>query len=187
MLSAFLTRLKSRARLEAEVLALRHQVNILNRTAPKRVRFIGFDRLLFVWLYRLWPEWISRQISEAFSCESLPANLIRDRDAANGEVFKRRPRAMGIRDRPTARRSPWQNGYVERLIGSIRRECLDHVIIFSEWHLRRVLVDYSDYYNTRRTHRLLRKDTPTGRPVTRQGEIPAFAHLGGLHHSFVRI
>ena len=112
---------------------------------------------------------------------------IRDRDAAYGEVFKRRLRAMGIRDRPTPRRSPWQNGYVERLIGTIRRECLDHVIIFSERHLRRVLVEYSDYYNTMRTHRSLRKDTPTGRPVTRQGEIRAFAHLGGLHHSFVRI
>ena len=94
---------------------------------------------------------------------------------------------MGIRDRPTARRSPWQNGYVERLIGSIRRECLDHVIIFSERHLRRVLVEYSDYYNTMRTHRSLRKDTPTGRPVKRQGDIRAFAHLDGLHHSFVRI
>ena len=87
----------------------------------------------------------------------------------------------------TARRSPWQNGYVERLIGSIRRECLDHVIIFSERHLRRVLVDYSDDYNTMRTHRSLRKDSPTGRPVKRQGEIRASAHLGGVHHSFVRI
>ena len=87
----------------------------------------------------------------------------------------------------TARRSPWQNGYVERLIGSIRRECLDHVIIFSERHLRRVLVEYSDYDNTMRTHRSLRKDTPPGRPVKRQGEIRAFAHLGGLNHSFVRI
>ncbi len=87
---------------------------------------------------------------------------------------------MGIRDRPTAPRSPWQNGYVERLIGSIRRECLDHVITVSERHLRRVLVEYSDYYNTMRTHRSLRKDAPIGRPVKRQGEIRAFAHLGGL-------
>ena len=112
VLSAFLTRFKSRARLEAEVLALRHQVNILNRTAPKRVRFTGFDRLLFVWLYRLWPEWISRQISGAFSCESLTAYLIRDRDAAYGEVFKQRLRAMGIRDRPTALRCRTDNSNV---------------------------------------------------------------------------
>lgn len=297
VLAAFLMRFRSRARLEAEVFALRHQLNILNRTAPKRVRFTGFDRLLFVWLYRLWPEllgsvtivrpetvvrwhrqgfrafwrwksrgvagrpripkqvqdlireislvnplwgaprihgellklgievvqstvakymvkhrrppsqswktflrnhangiaaidlfvvptvnfkllfglvilrhdrrllvhvgvtshptaeWISCQISEAFPWESSPAYLIRDRDAAYGEVFKQRLRAMGIRDRPTARRSPWQNGYVERLIGSIRREYLDHVIIFNERHLRRVLVECSGYYNTMRCAR----------------------------------
>lgn len=127
-------------------------------------------------------EWISRRISEAFPWKSSPACLIRYRDAASGEVFKRRLRAMGVSDCSTAQRTPWQNGYVECLIGSIRRECLDHVITFSERHLRRGLVEYFDYDNTKRPHRSLRKDTPTGRPVNRQGEIRAFAHPGGLHH-----
>jgi len=132
-------------------------------------------------------DWIARQISEAFPWDSSPSYLVRDRDGAYGNVFKRRLGAMGIRDRPTAPRSPWQNGYAERLIGSIRRECLDHVIVFNEQHLRRILVEYADYYNDLRTHRSLQKDTPMGRPVLRRGEIRALPHLGGLHHSFVRI
>jgi len=81
-----------------------------------------------------------------------PRNLIRDRDGAYGEVFIRRLRSIGIRDRPTSPRSPWQNGYAERLIGSIRRECLDHVIVFSERHLRHLLLCYMKYYNGARTH-----------------------------------
>jgi Integrase core domain len=92
-------------------------------------------------------EWLSYQISEAFPWDRAPRHLIRDRDGAFGEVFKRRLHAMGIRDRPTAPRSPWQNAYVERLIGSIRRDCLDHLIIVDERHLRRLLRDYAEYYN----------------------------------------
>ena len=94
---------------------------------------------------------------------------------------------MGIRDRPIAPRCPGQNAYAERVIGSVRRECRDHLIIFNEAHLRRVLVAYRDYYNRIRTHLSLAKDTPHGRPVQRVGEVPRIPHLGGLHRSFVRI
>jgi transposase InsO family protein len=325
------SRFKSRERLEAENLALRHQVTVLRRSAPGRLRLRGSDRFLFVWLYRLWPgvldsvviiqpetvvrwhrrgfkafwrwrsrgrhgrprvpkqvrdlirevslanplwgaprihgellklgieisqttvakymargrrppsqswrtflrnhadgiasidffvvptatcrllfgllilrhewrqlvhvgvtanptaEWIARQISEAFPWDTAPKYLIRDRDGVYGQVFRRRVRAMGIRDRPTAPRSPWQNAYVERLIGSIRRECLDHLIIIGEAHLRRVLRAYADYYNRTRTHLSLNKDTPLARPILREGRIKSIPHLGGLHHSYVRM
>ena len=97
-------------------------------------------------------EWLARQITEAFPWDTVPGFLIRDNDRAYGEAFTRRLRAMGIRDRPIAPRSPWQNGYVERSIGSIRRECLDHVIIWGEAHLRHVLKAYTAYYNATRTH-----------------------------------
>ena len=102
-------------------------------------------------------QWLSRQITQAFPWDSAPAFLIRDNDGAYGEVFKRRLLAMGIRDRPTARRSPWQNAHVERVIGSIRHECLDHMIVRSEEHLRRVLNAYTLYYNSTRTHLSLGK------------------------------
>ena len=96
-------------------------------------------------------DWIARQVSEACGWEPVPDYLVRDRDRVYGEAFTRRIRAMGIRDRPTAPRSPWQNGYAERLIGSIRRECLDQVIVFGERHLRHVLRAYQQYYNGTRT------------------------------------
>ncbi len=325
----FGSRLKSRERLEAENLSLRHQLNIVCRSAPKKVRLRRSDRFLFIWLYRLWrgvldsivivqPEtvvrwhrrgfkafwrwrsrgrpgrprvprevrdlireiglanplwgaprihgellklgidmgqttvakymargrrppsqswrtflrnhaegiasidffvvptatykllfgllilrherrwlvhfavtpnptadWIARPVSEAFPWDTTPTYLIRDR--AYGQVFKRRVRAMGIRDRPTAPRSPWQNACVERLIGSIRRECLDHLIIFGEAHLRHVLRAYAEYYNRSRTHLSLDKDTPLARPILREGRIRSMPHLGGLHHSYVRM
>ncbi len=132
-------------------------------------------------------DWIARQISEAFPWDTAPSYLIRDRESAYGRVFKRRVRAMGIRDRPTASRSPWQNGHVERLIGSIRRECVDHLIVFNEAHLRRVLRAYVDYYNGTRTHLSLNKDTPLARPILREGRMQFVPHLGGLHHSLIRI
>jgi len=94
---------------------------------------------------------------------------------------------MGIRDRPIAPRSPWQNGYVERMIGSIRRECLDHPIIFNEAHLRRALSTYARYHNAVRTHLALHKDAPLGRCIQRAGAIRRVPHVGGLHHAFVRI
>jgi transposase InsO family protein len=94
---------------------------------------------------------------------------------------------MGIRDRPTAPRSPWQNAHVERLIGSIRRECLDHVVILGEVHLRRVLAAYADYYNGLRTHRSLAKDAPLHRVTERLGTVTSRPLLGGLHHQYCRI
>jgi transposase InsO family protein len=94
---------------------------------------------------------------------------------------------MGIRDKPIAPRSPWQNGFVERLIGSIRRECLDHIIVFGEEHLRRVLQSYASYYNRTRTHRSLDKGAPVHRPVQRIGALKSRPILGGLHHQYIRI
>jgi transposase InsO family protein len=94
---------------------------------------------------------------------------------------------MGIRDRPTAPRSPWQNGHVERLIGSIRRECLDHVVIRGEGHLRWILTTYASYYNEQRTHRSLAKDAPLHRATERFGTLASQPLLGGLHHQYCRI
>jgi len=132
-------------------------------------------------------QWLARQITEAFPWDSAPNYIIRDNDGAYGDVFKRRVNAMGIRDRPTSPRSPWQNGYVERAIGSIRRECLDHVIVRDEAHLRRVLGAYSLYYNTTRTHLGLGKDSPNRRAVQHRGRIVTTDVLGGLHHQYARI
>jgi hypothetical protein len=131
-------------------------------------------------------EWIARQVNEAFPWDQAPRYLIRDRDGGYGHVYKRRLQAMGIRDRPTAPRSPWQNSYVERLIGSIRRDCLDHVIVLGEAHLRRVLRSYVAYYNGLRTHLSLAKDAPSGRGIQHSGPIIRRPILGGLHHQYVR-
>jgi transposase InsO family protein len=108
------------------------------------------------------------------------------RQAKGGEIFKRRLRAMGIRDRPTAPRSPWQNGHTERLIGSIRRECLDHVIVFGGRHLRHLLLSYMAYYSAR-IHLSLNKDAPVPRAVQAIGRSLPTPILGGLHHHYVRI
>lgn len=323
--------LRSRAALEAEIWALRHQINVLRRGAPKKLSFNGIDRLIFVALYRLFPrvcdalaivkpdtivrwhragfrlywrlksrrrggrprvsaairqliremsianplwgaprihgellklgidigqtsvakymvrrrgspsqgwktflrnhadgiaamdlfvvptvsfrllygllimahgrrqilwfgvtahptaEWIANQVTEAFGWEQAPCYLIRDRDRAYGATFVRRLRSMGIRDRPTSPRSPWQNGYAERLIGSIRRECVDHIVILSERHLRHVLLSYMNYYNEMRTHLSLSKDAPVPRAIGTVGHILCRPILGGLHHQYVRI
>jgi transposase InsO family protein len=93
----------------------------------------------------------------------------------------------GIRDRPISAGCPWHNAYVERLIGSIRRECVDHLVIFNEGHLRRNLAAYACYYNETRSHLALNKDAPFGRLIQQVGTITGVPHLGGLHHSFVRI
>src|SRR5271154_5138497 len=116
-------------------------------------------------------EWIARQVTEAFPWDSAPAHLIRDRDAAYGHAVTKRLAAMGIRDHPIAPRSPWQNGHAERLIGSIRRECLDHIVVFGEAHLRKILAAYTSYYNKPRTHLSLGKDSPDHRPVQRFGRL----------------
>ena len=132
-------------------------------------------------------EWIAQQVTEACGWESAPHSLIRDWDRVYGEAFTRRIRAMGIRDRPTAPRSPWENGHAERLIGSIRRECLDHVIVFGERHLRHVLRSYAQYYNGVRTHLSLAKDSPLPRAVQAVGTILPLPVVQGLHHHYVRI
>jgi len=132
-------------------------------------------------------EWIARQLTEAFPWNEVPRYLMRDRDRIYGAVVMRRIRAMGIRDKPIAPASPWQKGFAERLIGSIRRECVDHLIVLGEAHLRRVLRAYARYYNDIRTHRSLEKDAPVSRPVQRTGSIKSHPILGGLHHHYVRV
>jgi transposase InsO family protein len=132
-------------------------------------------------------EWLARQITEAFPWASTPTYLVRDNDCAYGRAFTSRVRAMGIRDRPISPRSPWQNGYMERLIGTVRRECLERVLIFGEAHLRRILTLYASYYNESRTHLSLNKDAPMRRAVQRSGTIIAMPVLGGLHHRYARI
>src|ERR1700731_1257478 len=151
---------------------------------------VRIDRRELVWINvttNPTAEWIARQITEAFPWDEAPRYVIRDRDQIYGAVVTRRLRAMGIRDKPITPASPWQNGFAERLIGSIRRECVDHIIVFGEEHLRRILKSYADYYNCVRTHRSLHKDAPVSRPVQRSGIISSHAILGGLHHQYVRI
>jgi hypothetical protein len=131
-------------------------------------------------------EWIARQIIEAYGWQPAPRYIIRDRDCVYGGIFARRLRAMGIRDRPIAAWSPWQNGCAERLIGSIRRDCLDHVVVFSERHLRHLLNAYQKYYNEARTHLSLHKDAPIPRAVQTAGPTLAVPILGGLHHHYIR-
>jgi transposase InsO family protein len=132
-------------------------------------------------------EWLARQITETFPWTSAPAYLVRDNDRAFGPVFTSRVRAMGIRDRPISPGSPWQNGCAERLIGTLRRECLDQMLIFGEGHLQRVLSAYAAYYNQARTHLALKKDAPLHRAVQRSGDIATIPILAGLHHHYVRI
>jgi hypothetical protein len=124
-------------------------------------------------------EWVARQMTEAFPWDTAPRYLVRDRDAVYGHVVRRRLRALGIRDRPTAPKSSWQNAYVERLIGSIRRECLDQVIVLRESHLRRIVSLYASYYNEARTHLSLGKDAPISRPIERFGRLTAEPMVGG--------
>jgi transposase InsO family protein len=149
---------------------------------------VRIDRRDLVWINvtkNPTAEWVARQITEAFPWDGAPGYMIRDRDRIYGGIVTRRLRAMGIRDKPTAPGSPWQNGFAERLIGSIRRECLDHIVVFGEAHLRRILRSYARYYNDIRTHRSLDKDAPVSRPVQRTGSIKSFQILGGLHHHYV--
>ena len=161
---------------------------------------IGFDLLYAFVIVRLdrrdlvWinvtanptSEWIARQITEAFPWNEAPRYLIRDRDCVYGAIVTRRMRAMGIRDKPIAPGSPWQNGFAERMIGSIRRECVDHMIVLGEAHLRRILTKYAAYYNESRTHWSLNKDAPIHRPIVPHGAITSHPVLGGLHHQYTR-
>jgi transposase InsO family protein len=130
---------------------------------------------------------VARQITEAFPWNEAPRYMIRDRDRIYGRAVTRRLTAMGIRDKPTARGSPWQNGVAERLIGSIRRECVDHIIVLGERHLRQAVKSYANYYNSVRTHRSLDKDAPISRPVQRTDAVRSRPILGGLHHRYARV
>jgi putative transposase len=133
--------------------------------------------------------WLSRQVTEAFPWDTAPRFLLRDRDASYGSYFCKRVAAMDITEVITAPRSPWQNAYVERVIGSIRRECLDYIVIFNERHLRRVLSSYVDYYQRTRTHLSLDKDCPEPRSIQPRGvgRVIAIPQVGSLHYRYERL
>ena len=132
--------------------------------------------------------WTAQQIVEAFPYDQAPRFLLRDRDGIYGKDFRDRVAHMGIEEVLIAPRSPWQNPYAERVIGSIRRECLDHVIVLDEDHLHRVLAEYFEYYHQARAHLSLDRNSPIPRPVDmpEDGKVVARAYLGGLHHCYTR-
>jgi transposase InsO family protein len=132
--------------------------------------------------------WTAQQIVEAFPIDTAPRYLLRDRDAIYGKTVQQRIKSLAIEDVLTAPRSPWQNPFVERVIGSIRRDCLDHIIVLNERHLRRVLREYFSYYHGCRTHLSLNKDSPKPRTVQPPalGDVVAFPLVGGLHHRYGR-
>ncbi len=133
-------------------------------------------------------EWTARQVVEAFPWDTAPRYLLRDRDRIYGAWFRQRVHSMGIEEVVTAYQCPWQNLYSERIDNSIRRECLDHVIVFGEGHLKRALKSYIEYYNRYRTHLSLEMDSPAGRPVqkTEQGKVISIPQVGGLHNRYER-
>ena len=133
-------------------------------------------------------EWTAQQIIEAFPWDTAPRYLLRDRDSIHGDRFRQRVKSMGIQAVLTAYQSPWQNPYVERLHGSVRRECLDHIIVFNEDHLRRILRSYFAYYHEDRAHLGLGKETPMGRPIlscaSPTSRLIGLPRVGGLHHRY---
>jgi len=133
-------------------------------------------------------QWTGQQLVDAFPWKAAPQYLLRDRDAVYGLEFSSRAHSLGIHEVKTAPHSPWQNPYVERLIGTLRRECLDHVVVLNETHLRRLLHDSLAYYHSVRTHPSLEKDAPKPRPVERpdHGPIVEAPMVGGLHHRSMR-
>jgi len=132
--------------------------------------------------------WTGQQVVNAFPFDTAPRFLLRDRDGIYSSEFVRRVAGLGVEEKVIAPRSPWQNLYVERLIGSLRRECLDHVIILNERHLHGVIREYLDYYHHHRTHRALERDCPVSRPIEAadQGKIIELSLVGGLHHRYTR-
>jgi len=132
--------------------------------------------------------WTAQQVVETFPDDSVPSYLLRDCDNVYGHAFRRRVKGMGIREVLTAPQNPWQNPFAERVIGSIRRECLDHVLVLSESHLRHILSRYFAYYHRTRPHLSLDKDAPDRRPVQRPelGMVIEIPEVGGLHHRYVR-
>jgi hypothetical protein len=172
----------------------RMKENILKGCAPGGIydqldAAMGHDRRQILWLgvtaHRT-AEWIANQLTEACGWDQIHRYLIRDRDRAHGEIFVRRVRSIGIRDRPTSFRSPWQNAHAERLIRSIRRECTDHILIFGERHLRYVPLSYMGYYNGMRTHLSLNKNAPISCAAESAGRVICRPILGGLHHQYGR-
>jgi len=133
-------------------------------------------------------QWTAQQITETFPFDQAPRHLIRDRDGIYGNHFRGRLKNMGIREVPIAPQSPWQNPYCERVIGSIRRECLDHMIVVNEKHLKRILRDYFDYYHHWRTHLSLDRNSPEPREVEPpvMGEVISIPMVGGIHHRYTR-
>lgn len=133
-------------------------------------------------------EWTAHQLREAFPWDSAPRYLLRDRDRIFGQEFVNQVKAMGIKQVLSAPRSPWQRAYVERVIGTIRRECLDHMIVFNERSLRYHLQAFRTYYHQSRTHLALEKDTPEPRPIQppEEGPIVSIPQVGGLHHRYER-
>ncbi|MCH7839724.1 MAG: transposase [Planctomycetes bacterium] len=133
-------------------------------------------------------EWTAQQLVESFPWERPPKYLLRDRDAIYGNHFRKRVRSLGMKECPIAPRSPWQNPYVERVIGSIRRECLDHIVVLNKRHLTRILRSYFAYYHQWRPHRSLEMNSPDGRSVhpPEMGEIIEFPTVSGLHHTYIR-
>ena len=133
--------------------------------------------------------WTARQLLEACGIDSTPRFLLRDNDSIYGTAFRRQVAALGIAEVTTAPRSPWQNPYAERVIGSIRRECLDHMIVLGRRHLKKIIANYVDYYHSARTHLSLDKDTPECRPTQsrEQGKVAELRRVCGLHHEYVRM
>ncbi len=133
-------------------------------------------------------EWTVRQMVQAFPDETAPRFFVRDRDQIYGERFRRMLKVLGIEEVVTAARSPWQNAYAERLIGSLRRECLDHIVVLGEIHLLRILSGYFEYYNRSRCHLSLVGDAPEPRPVQgpELGKVVEQPEVGGLHHRYAR-
>ena len=211
---------RSRAALELENLALRHQIGVLGRSATKRPKWTAGDSLLWIGLSRIWrdwrsalaivkpetvvawhragfrlnvtahptAEWTRQQLREAFPLDHPSRYLLRDRDAICGRDFREQVQDMGIHEVLSAPRSPWQRAYLERVTGSIRRECLDRLIVFNEELLRRTLNLYLAYYHRSRTHLSLGKDSPVPRPIQSPavGPVVAVPHVGGLHHHYER-
>ena len=132
-------------------------------------------------------EWVAQQLTEAFPDDTAPRYLLRDRDSIYGWAFKRRVKTLGMKPLVIGRRCPWQNPFVERVIGSIRRECLDHVIPLSERHLLRNLREYTEYYNASRAHQSLDGNAPEIRRAVHRARVAAEPVLGGLHHRYSRV
>ena len=174
LLTFLATLYRSRLSMPLEIMALRHQLSVYQRSARRPQGCSMLSALTDYW--------------HMTGSESIEQPWLRDRDGIYGVVFQRRVTSLGIEEVRTAPRSPWQNPFAERLIGSIRRDCLDHVIVFNERHLKRLLSRYFEYYHHWRTHLSLSMDSPESRPV----QLPArdavieYPEVGGLHHHYER-